>query len=332
MANKLDHVGLSVPDVRKAAQDFNDVFGIGSILVFNEPLGLYIAVTDIGLVLSAEVDPENNPSPVRDVWAKRLVTAVEVKVPDRDEVHARMLKRGINWIFEMYAEEGFREYFYASEKFYGFATVVVEYPTESMMASVDSGLEGAPQDYGQTLVWKWAEGWEGWSRKGNTYPDLADNIPATSDARVGLCALVVPGQLDAAADDFDKLFDMPMVKVKDEALGLRIAIADGGYLLFENLNESKPSKIAPNFGEGVLGAFGIRTNDLDGAVTRMKAKGVKPIFELTTPGGLRAVYFEKKFHGLPILALSYKGDSLLEAFGPGLEKDPGKYAAKVTWF
>lgn len=332
MANKLDHVGLAVPDVRTAARDFSDVFGIGSVLVFNEPLGLYLAVTDIGMVLSTEIDPENNPSPVRDVWAKRLVTAVEVKVPDRDVVHERMLKRGINWVFEMYAKEGFREFFYASEKFYGFATVVVEYPTESMLASVDSGLEGAPGDYGHTLVWKWAEGWEGWTRKGKTYPDLADNIPATSNARVGLCALVVPGQLDAAAEDFDKLFDMPMAIVKDEALGLRIAISDGGYLLFDNLDKAKPSKIASNFGEGVLGAFGIRTDDLDGVVTRMKAKGVKPIFEMTTPGGLRAVYFEKTFHGLPILALSYKGDSLLAAFGPALANDPGTYSANVKWF
>lgn len=332
MANKLDHVGLGVPDVRTAARDLSDVFGIGSVLVFNEPLGLYIAVTDIGLVLSNEIDPKENPSPVRDVWAKRLVHAVEVKVPDRDEVHARMLKRGINWIFEMYAKEGFREFFYASENFYGFPTVVVEYPTESMMASVDSGLEGAPEGYGQTLVWKWAPGWQGWSRKGKTYPDLADNIPSTSDARVGLCALVVPGQLDAAANDFDKLFDMPMVKVKDEALGLRIAIADGGYLLFENLDERKPSRIAPNFGEGVLGAMGIRTSDLDGVVARMKAKGVKPIFEMNTSGGLRAVYFEKTFHGLPMMALTYKGDSLLDAFGSGLAKDPGKYSSKITWF
>lgn len=331
MANKLDHVGLGVPDVRTAARDLNDVFGIGSVLVFNEPLGLYIAVTDIGLVLSTEIDPENNPSPVRDYWAKRLVHAVEVKVPNRDETHEKMLARGINWVFEMYAEEGFREYFYDGAKFYGFPTVVVEYPTESMMASVDSGLEGTPEGYGQTLVWKWAPGHEGWSAKGKTYPGLADNIPATSDARVGLCALVVPGQLDAAADDFDKLWDMPMVTVKDEALGLRIAISDGGYLLFENLDESKPSKIASNFGEGVLGAMGIRTSDLDGVVARMKALGTKPIFELSTPGGLRAVYFEKTFHGLPMMALTYKGDSLLEAFGPGLARDPSKYAAKVTW-
>lgn len=331
MANKLDHVGLGVPDVRKAAKDLSDVFGIGSILVFNEPLGLYIAVTDVGLVLSAQIDPEHNPSPVRDVWAKELVHAIEVKVPDRDVVHERMLKRGINWVFEMYAKEGFREFFYASEKFYGFPTVVVEYPTESMMASVDSGLEGAPEGYGQTLVWKWAPGWQGWSRKGKDYPDLADNIPATSDARVGLCALVVPGQLDAAANDFDTLFDMPMVKVKDEALGLRIAIADGGYLLFENLDEKKPSRISSNFGEGVLGALGLRTSDLDSVTARMKAKGVKPIFEMETPGGLRAVYFEKTFHGLPILALSYDGESLVEAFAPGLANDPSKYSATVTW-
>ena len=39
MPNKLDHVAFNVPDVRKAAQDFSDVFGIGSVLVFNEPLG-----------------------------------------------------------------------------------------------------------------------------------------------------------------------------------------------------------------------------------------------------------------------------------------------------
>jgi hypothetical protein len=331
LSNKLDHVGLGVPDVRKAARDLNEVFGIGSVLVFNEPLGLYIAVTDIGLVLSTEIDPENNPSPVRDYWAKRLVHAVEVKVPNRDEVHEKMLKRGINWVFEMYAKEGFREYFYDGAKFYGFPTVVVEYPTESMMASVDSGLEGTPEDYGQTLVWKWAPGHEGWSRKGNTYPNLADNIPATSDARVGLCALVVPGQLDAAAEDFDKLWDMPMVKVKDEALGLRIAIADGGYLLFENLDEAKPSRIASNFGEGVLGAMGIRTSDLDGVVAKMKAKGVKPIFEMSTPGGMRAVYFDKAFHGLPFLALTYEGDSLLDAFAPGLADDPGKYRSTIKW-
>jgi hypothetical protein len=327
----LDHVAFNVADVRKAAQDLSEVFGIGSVLVFNEPLGLYIAVTDIGLVLSSEVDPADNPSPIRDQWAKELITAIEVKVPDRDEVHQRMIGRGIEMIFEMYAPYGFREFFYGKDRFYGFPTVVTEYPTESLIAAVDADLTDTPEDYGQQLVWNWAAGREGWSRKGKDYPGLADNIPATSDSRVGLCALVVPGQLDAAAEDFAALFDMPMVKVRDEALGLRIAIADGGYLLYENLDENRPSRVAANFGAGVLGALGIRTSDLDGSVARMKAAGTKPIYEITTPGGLRAVYFEKSFHGLPILALAYQGDSLLEAFAPGLASDPGKYASTVTW-
>jgi hypothetical protein len=329
--NKLDHVAFNVPDVRQAANDLKDVFGIGSVLVFNEPLGLYIAVTDIGLVLSAEIDPHDNPCPVHDQWAGDLITAIEVKVPDRDEVHERMSRRGVDMIFEMYAPQGFREFFYSKEKFYGFPTVVTEYPTESLIAAVDSDLTDSPEDYGQQLVWKWAAGREGWNSKGKTYPGLAENIPSTSDSRVGLCALVVPGQLDAAAKDFDELFDMPMVKVDDEEIGLRIAIADGGYLLYEDLTDQKPSRIASNYGAGVLGALGIRTRDLDGSLARMKEIGTKPIYEMTTPGGLRAIYFEKTFHGLPILAIQYDGDSLLNAFGPDLRTDPKAYVANYTW-
>ncbi len=279
MSNKLDHVAFNVPDVRQAAQDLNNIFGIGSALVFNEPLGLYIAVTDIGLVLSAEIDPADNPCPIRDMWANDLITAIEVKVPDRDEVNERMHRRGIDVVFEMYAAAGFREFFYDKRNFYGFPTVVTEYASESMIAAVDADLTDSPEDYG----------------------------------------------------DFDKLFDMPMVKVKDEALGLRIAIADGGYLLYENLDEKKPSRIASNFGAGVLGALGIRTSDLDGTVARMRTAGCEPIYEMRTAGGLRAVYFEKTFHGLPILALSYDGDSLLDAFGPGLAQNPDSYAATIDW-
>jgi hypothetical protein len=331
MSNKLDHVAFAVPDVRKAAEDLSRIFGIGSVLVFNEPLGLYIAVTDIGLVLSAEIDPADNPSPIRDMWANDLVTAIEVKVPDRDEVNERMRARGIDVVFEMYAAEGFREFFYAKDNFYGFPTVVTEYPTESLLASVDSDLTDSPEDYGQQLVWNWMPGYAGWSAKGKDYPPLADNIPATSDARVALCALVVPGQLDAAAEDFDKLFDMPMVKVFDPALGLRMAIADGGYLLYDQLDSGRPSPITANFGAGVLGALGIRTNDLDGVTARMKAAGIKPIYEMNVRGGLRAIYFENTFHGLPILALSYDGDSLLAAFGPDLADNPDSYAAEITW-
>jgi catechol 2,3-dioxygenase-like lactoylglutathione lyase family enzyme len=331
MANKLDHVAFNVPDVRKAAEDFNKVFGIGSVLVFNEPLGLYIAVTDIGLVLSAEIDPIVNPSPIRDEWANELVTAIEVKVPNRDEVHRLMLERGKNQIFEMYAPFGFREFFYGKDSFYGFPTVVTEYPTESLMAAVDADLAETPEDYGQQLIWKWAPGREGWSSRGKEYPGLAENIPATSDARVGLCALVTD-QLDAAARDFDELFGMPMVKVEDQALGLRIAIADGGYLLYDHLDAEQSSRIAANYGGGVLGALGIRTRDLDGCVDRMAAAGTKAIYRMSTPGGLRAVYFEKSFHGLPILALSYEGDSLLDAFGPKLREEPAGYSSTIDWF
>ncbi len=330
MANKLDHVAFNVPDVRKAAEDFSKVFGIGSVLVFNEPLGLYIAVTDIGLVLSAEIDPVDNPSPIRDEWANDLITAIEVKVPDRDEVHRLMLDRGKSQIFEMYAPLGFREFFYGKDSFYGFPTVVTEYPTESLIAAVDADLTDTPEDYGQQLIWKWAEGHEGWSSRGKEYPGLADNIPATSEARVGLCALATD-QFAAAARDFGELFGMPMVTVEDPALGLRIAIADGGYLLYDHLDPERPSRISANYGGGVLGALGIRTDDLDGCVERMAEAGTKPIYRMSTPGGLRAVYFEKNFHGLPILALSYEGDSLLDAFGPKLREDPASYRSTIDW-
>jgi catechol 2,3-dioxygenase-like lactoylglutathione lyase family enzyme len=331
MPNKIDHVAFNVPDVRKAAQDFSDVFGIGSVLVFNEPLGLYIAVTDIGLVMSTEIDHANNPSPVAPIWANDLITAIEIKVPDRDAVHEKLLARGVNYVFEMYAPGGFREFFYDKTNFFGYPLTITEYVSESMIEAVDADLADAPEDYGQQLVWNWAPGYEGWSAKGKTYPEMADNIPSTSDSRIAFCALNFSGHLDAAISDFDKLFDMPLVKVTDEALGLRIALGDGGYFLYENLEESKPSRISSNFGAGVLGALGVRTNDLDGVTARFKEKGVKPIYEMSTPGGFRAVYFDKTFHGLPVLAVSYAGDSLLNAINPGLASDPKKYSADIRW-
>ena len=328
MGNKLDHVAFNVPDVRKAATDFNKAFGIGSVLVFNEPLGLYIAVSDVGLVLSEEIDPKENPSPVRKAWCNNFVTAIEVKVPDRDAVHEKMLARGVKPIFEMYSAFGFREWYYSGDNFYGFPAVVNEYPSESIIQAVDEDLSDSPEEYGAEITWNWEAGWEGWSRKGKDYPDLADNIEATSDSRIGSVVLNVPGQVDAIAKDFHDLFDMDFITVKDEALGLRIALGDAGYAFCEPLGSSK---IEDNFGAGVLGGLEIKVSDIEEADKKLQEMGVKPVYERNAPGGLRERYYEKdRFSGIPLLVRQY-GESLLESLAPGLAGDPGKYPSEVNW-
>lgn len=328
MANKLDHVAFNVPDVRKAAEDFNKAFGIGSVLVFNEPLGLYIAVSDIGLVLSQEIDPVNNPSSVKKAWNNDFVTAIEIKVPDRDAVHEKMLAHGVKPIFEMYSNYGFREWFYSGENFYGFPSVVTEYASESIIEAVDSDLSESPEEYGMELTWNWEPGWEGWSRKGNDYPDLADNIPATSDSRVGSVVLNVPGNVEAMSGDFNKLFGMDFITVTDNALGIRLAIGNDGYAFAEPAGSSK---IESNFGADVLQALEIKVSDLDAADKNLQSMGVKPIYERSTPGGLRERYYEKSnLSGIPVLVRHYDGP-LLDAIAPGLKADPGKYPSEVKW-
>ncbi len=52
MTNKLAQVAFHVKDVRKAAQDFHDVFGFGWVFLRNAELGEKIAGSDAGVVLS----------------------------------------------------------------------------------------------------------------------------------------------------------------------------------------------------------------------------------------------------------------------------------------
>src|SRR3990172_71158 len=98
MGSKVAQVAFNVPDVRKAAQDFNDIFGIGWVLLQNQELGENIAVSDAGLVLSENIDPRN-PSSFASNWGANLLTALEIKVPDRDEVHGRLLARGVRPVY-----------------------------------------------------------------------------------------------------------------------------------------------------------------------------------------------------------------------------------------
>lgn len=329
MTNRLAQVAFNVPDVRKAAQDFNDIFGIGWVLLQHPQLGENIAVSDVGIVLSEHIDPAN-PSPLSPNFAGDFLTAVEIKVPDRDAVHEKMLKRGVKPVFELWTPGGLREFVYDRTNFFNLPMVVTEYAQESFVKAIDENLEASPEDY--AIEMRWEPPYADWDPKGKTYPEFAGTIPATTDWRVAQVAFNVPGQLDEAIDAFNDIFGIEFVKVKQENLGEWVAVSDAGMVLSENLDESNPSPIAGNWGGNVVTALEIKVPDRDATHENLLAKGVKPIFELWTPGGLREYYYDNKnFHDIPLVVTEYAQESFVKAIDENLDANPEEYAIQMKW-
>jgi len=329
VTNKLAQVAFHVKDVRKAAQDFHDVFGFGWVFLRNDELGENIAVSDAGVVLSENVD-EANLGPILGNFAGGFLTAVEIKVPDRDAVHAKLLAKGVKPIFELWTPGGLREFYYDKTNFYDLPLVVTEYASDSFIEAIDENLEAAPEDYGVEM--RWEPGYKPWSANGKTYPDFSGTLRATTDWRVAQVAFNVSGKLDAAIKDFEEIFGFSFVKVRQDNLGEWVAVSDGGIVLSEMFDESNPSQIAGNFGGGIVTALEIKVPNRDEVDRQARAKGIQPIFELWTPGGLREFYYDKtNFHDIPLVVTEYATDSFIEAIDENLEASPDDYAIQMRW-
>ena len=322
---KFEHVSFMVKDLREAAQDFNDIFGIHWILMRNDHLGQYLGASDNGLVLSQEIDPEN---PTTAILYEKYLTAIEVKVPDLDLYHQKVQALGATPYLEMHSIGGFHEFIYDKDSFHQFPLVVNSYPSDSLLESTGSET---PEGH-SNVVWNWFPGHSGWNAKGQDYSRLSDVISGTGDCHVVRVALFVPSNFERVVDDFTRGFDMEFTVVTSTKLGLRIALSDQGYQFCETLDASTPSPLVQNFGENLVAAVEIRGKDMDEVDTRLLAKGVKKICEFRCQWGYRAYYYDSSaFHNIPLLIAESVQQGFLQAIQPGLAQNPQNCGVDIKW-
>jgi hypothetical protein len=160
---RLAQAAFNVPGkLDQAIEDFYEIFGIEFVKVRQDNIGEWVAVSDAGLVLSENID-DNNPSPIQDNFGGGLLTAFEVKVPDRDATDAKLAEMNVRPIFELWTPGGLREFYYDKTNFHDIPLVVTEYATDSFVEAIDKSIEENPEAYAVNI--KWAEGYQDWQPK-----------------------------------------------------------------------------------------------------------------------------------------------------------------------
>ncbi len=327
MGNRVAQLGINVQDLDKAVRDYNDVFGIGFVVLRNEDLGLNIAVSDAGIVLSQSIDPAN-PSPLQRNWGKDLVTAMEVHVDDLDTVHEKLTRRGVKPVYFMETPGGMREWYYDSCTFYGIPLTATQHSQESWMESIDTNLTGKPEDYSVRIDWQ--GDWKPWkAQSGKT--EIIREVKATTDNKMAQVAFNFPHHLDEAGRDFEEILGIGGPRIVNHDLGLDIIVTDGGLVLSENLDHDNPSPIRGCWGKELITALEIKVPDLDPVDDKLRALGVKRSYYLDTPGGLREWYYESQFYGVPLTVTQYAQDSFIEAIDKNIEDNPDAYAVRILW-
>jgi predicted enzyme related to lactoylglutathione lyase len=146
---KFSRASVIVEDLDAAVKDFEEVFGMKFYIVVNEELRVKLAFCDEGLNLVANLDPAN-PSPIAGNWTGGVLGAIGFKVPDIDEVRARMEKRGVKAIYNADTEK-LRDSTYYGDNFHGLPVALYEYEGDSFVDAV--GARNA-DDYKVSLDWK----------------------------------------------------------------------------------------------------------------------------------------------------------------------------------
>jgi len=140
-----------------------------------------------------------------------------------------------------------------------------------------------------------------------------------SRAKMERAAVEVP-DVDAAAVDFKRIFDIDMTLIDVPERQLRVGICDDGI---EIVKRTAPKPSAKNW-RPPLGALCFVCDDVDDVARRLEEAGFKKDHETILGGGLREMSFPN-FHGLPVVITNRPDESLVKSI---LGKD-GKLTVQV---
>lgn len=138
--------------------------------------------------------------------------------------------------------------------------------------------------------------------------------------------------VEKAVKDINDVFGIGFVVLKNEDLGEIIAVSDAGLVLSESIDAANPSPLKPNWGKDLVTALEVRVDDLDSVHEKLTKRGVKPVYYLSTPGGMREWYYEKdNFYGVPLTITQHKQDSWLASIDESLVGKPQEYSVNIEW-
>lgn len=138
--------------------------------------------------------------------------------------------------------------------------------------------------------------------------------------------------LDKAVRDFNHVFGFGWVVLENEELGERIAVSEGGVVLSESIDRRNPSPLKDNWGADIVTALEVKVDDLDAVHEKMTKRGVKPVYYMDTPGGMREWYYQAKdFYGIPMTATEFKPDSWVQSIDENLTDEPQDYDVRIVW-
>lgn len=146
---KFSRASIVVEDIDAAVKDFEEVFGMKFYIVVNEELRVKLAFCDEGLNLVANLDP-SNPSPIAGNWTGGVLGAIGFRVPDIDEIRAKMRERGVKAIYDADAVR-LRDSTYYGDNFHGLPVALYQYEGDSFVDAVGARNPG---EYDVSLDWK----------------------------------------------------------------------------------------------------------------------------------------------------------------------------------
>jgi hypothetical protein len=132
-------------------------------------------------------------------------------------------------------------------------------------------------------------------------------------------AVEVP-DIEAAAADFKKIFDIDMTLLDVPERQLRVGVCDEGI---EIVRRTAPKPSAKNW-KPPLGAVVFNCDDVDEVAARLEKAGFKKDHETILGGGLREMSFPD-FHGLPLVITNWRKRNFIE----GLLDKEGKLTVTV---
>jgi Glyoxalase/Bleomycin resistance protein/Dioxygenase superfamily len=124
---------------------------------------------------------------------------------------------------------------------------------------------------------------------------------------------IVVEDLDQAVADFNEVFEVDLQIYTQEELGLRFAPTEAGICLIAPIAPGS-SRMVDVWHNGGLGGVEILVDDLEATRAKLEAKGVKPVYRGSTPGGFDE-YVMQRFHGIPLVICTRKVESLLGTMG-----------------
>lgn len=124
-------VGLVVDDVRKAADDFSELFGIKFDIVDVDAVEVRVGISDAGMVLVEDTSSDRQSSPLHRLWNGALAN-VGFNVKDLEGMKVRLESKGLTVYNYVETAGGMKDYTFLP--FHGITITLYSYEGDSWVA------------------------------------------------------------------------------------------------------------------------------------------------------------------------------------------------------